>query len=122
MKNAAGVFFSCGFAGNDNRAGINILRFEAGFFVFVNNYVVNRFFINGSFIAKRSYVYGAFINNLFVCNFYAGHHIFAGSVFNGESAEYHLGSGSTDINTYAQYLFFHVHCLPMFIFTRLKYA
>ena len=112
MKNTACVFFSCGFTGNDNCAGINILRFETGLLIFIDDYIVNRFFIDGSFVTERSNIYRALVDDFLAGDFNAGNHVFSGSVFDGESAKDHLGSGSADINTYAQYLLFHLYCLP----------
>ena len=107
VKNGSCVLFSCGFTGDDYCTGVDIFCSESCSCIFAYDNAMYCIFVDGSFIDKRSGINFAFVNNFFVGDFDSGNHIFAGSVFDSESAENYLCSGSTDINTCAEYLLFH---------------
>ena len=111
VKNGSCVLFSCGFTGDDYCAGVDIFGSEPCCCIFAYDNVMYRVFIDGSFIDKRSGVDFAFVNNFLVGDLDSRDHVFAGSVFDCESAENYLCCGSTDINTCAEYFLFHTSYL-----------
>ena len=107
VKNGSCVLFSCGFTGDDNCTGVDVFSSESCGGIFINDNAMYCVLIDGSFINKRSSIDLTFVNYLLIGDLDSRDHVFAGSVFDSESAENYLCCGSTDINTCAEYLLFH---------------
>ena len=109
-----GVMLARRFAGDDDRAGLKILRLHAGPGVFVADDLLDRFGVDLGGRQQRRKIDLAAVDHFLIDNADAGHRVAARQIFHNQLAEHQLRGRGSDIDADAVDAFLHGAHQPFF--------